>query len=187
MSDTPRTDTNCVNCGYDIDRHSRKDSACPVYDMMDSYFHPTLKWKADGKPTMEMDERDDRIATLERKLAEQAPLIAKAIRDLEAGAIELRTARNEILRADTEARRAQRHVEILLHERDRARARFDRLFAVLMSIHNLLAPAPFENEGKTYVFKLELDSPLWMDAYQRLCDRIRAIPEEIAKAEEPQK
>lgn len=54
---------------------------------------------------------------LERALcavvAAQAPLIEKAIRDLAAGAIEVRNARNEVLRADTEARRASADAEKL--------------------------------------------------------------------------
>lgn len=61
-----------------------------------------------------------------------------------------------------------------------ARAKADRLAEILLGIHSLLFPPITEVGGKAFRFKPD-DAADYMQA---LSDRIRAIPEEIGKAQE---
>lgn len=94
-----------------------------------SAVNPVLQWAADeierlqlllSESKSESERLADGLVTageyarvLQGKLDEQAPLIEKAIRDLAAGAGEVRQARNEVLRADTEARRSADYADQL--------------------------------------------------------------------------
>ena len=65
-----------------------------------------IQWGDDVKRLMGLARSlNFELSEARSKLHEQEMLINKAVRDLEAGAMEMRTARNEVLRADTEARR----------------------------------------------------------------------------------
>lgn len=81
------------------------------------------------------------------------------------------------LRADAE------RLPIAIAERDHARAMQERIFDILMSIHNLAAPAPVEVNGTTYRFAPK-DSELVLDAWHEMSKRIREIPMAIGKARE---
>lgn len=79
--------------------------------------------------------------------------------------------------------RAER--EALRYRATKVEALYQRTVAVLMAIYHLLPPGPVKgDDGGTYI--LDLNNPLWMDAYQQLGDRIRAIPAEIEKAKAEQ-
>lgn len=86
------------------------------------------------------------------------------------------------------ARDMERLAHVLRIERARADAHRDALVAILSGIHRLLLPGEFEgHDGKVYRFEPpEIEGQLWADAYRALGDRIRAIPEELDKAANPQ-
>ena len=76
--------------------------------------------------------------------------------------------------------RALREAEVFCHERNAARARVDSLGRLLTGIHSLLYPAPITTEdGRTMVFRPKDPDP--HEVLQELSDRIRALPDEIAK------
>lgn len=83
--------------------------------------------------------------------------------------------------AAAELRKLQRKVEVLLAERDQARAQFDHAVKLLIGIHSLLYPAPITTpDGRTMVFRPKSPDP--HEVLQALSDRIRALPDEIARA-----
>lgn len=88
MSDTPLTDA------------VEREFPLTWFDERERYHRHAHEWR-------------EHAHALERKLADLAPVVEKAIRDLESGAAEVRQARNEILRADTDARRAVARAERL--------------------------------------------------------------------------
>ena len=78
----------------------------------------------------------------------------------------------------------KRAAEIYAAERDHARACYDRTIRILTGIHALLYPPRFtDNDGRTWQFK----SPIAEEKMQELSDRIRALPDEIAAADEAMK
>ena len=78
----------------------------------------------------------------------------------------------------------KRAAEIYAIERDQARASYDRTVRILTGIHALLYPPRFtDHDGRTWQFK----SPIAEAQMQELSDRIRAIPDEIAAADEAMK
>ncbi len=81
-----------------------------------------------------------------------------------------------------EARDA-RTIEVLRGERDHARARVDSAVRLLTGIHSLLYPAPIKTaDGRTMVFRPKTLDP--HEVLQELSDRIRALPDEVAKLAE---
>lgn len=71
-----------------------------------------------------------------------------------------------------------RMLEIAYAERDAARASRDRAVRLLAGIHGLLYPAPRKLEdGRVFVFR----PPNPHEYLQALSDRIRELPDEIAK------
>jgi hypothetical protein len=79
---------------------------------------------------------------------------------------------------DEELERLRRQVEVLLAERDMARARVDRCVAILTGIHSLLYPPPTRlPDGRVFVFRPTDPNP--HEVLQALSDRIRAIPDEL--------
>ena len=67
-------------------------------------------------------------------------------------------------------------VAVLRHERNAERRKQERTIRILTGIHALLYPPRFtDNDGRTWQFK----SPIVEEQMQELCDRIRAIPDEI--------
>jgi len=69
-------------------------------------------------------------------------------------------------------------IEVLLAERDHARAQVDNAVKLLTSIHALLYPAPIKiDDGRTMVFRPKNPDP--HEVLQELSDRIRAIPDKI--------
>lgn len=81
-------------------------------------------------------------------------------------------------------RERMREIEVLRGERDQARSRVDYSVKLLTGIHSLLYPAPLTMaDGRTMVFRpnnLDLHEVL-----QELSDRIRALPDELAKLATP--
>ena len=72
-----------------------------------------------------------------------------------------------------------RQAKTLQAERDHARACHERTVRILTDIHALLYPPRFtDHNGRTRQFK----SPLAEDQMQELSDRIRALPDEIARS-----
>ncbi len=71
-------------------------------------------------------------------------------------------------------------ITVLPAEVERARAQRDHLVKILSGIHMLLYPTRMtDSEGRTWEFR----SPMVHEQIQELSDRIRAIPDEIAKAQ----
>lgn len=80
--------------------------------------------------------------------------------------------------------RAALTIEVLRAERDQARARVDYAVKLLTSVHSLLYPAPFTTaDGQVMVFRPKNSDP--HETLQELSDRIRALPDELAKLQEP--
>jgi len=76
--------------------------------------------------------------------------------------------------------RLEREAEVRYYEREQARARVDIAVKLLTGIHSLLYPAPITTEdGRTMVFRPKDPDP--HEVLQELSDRIRALPDEIAK------
>jgi hypothetical protein len=83
--------------------------------------------------------------------------------------------------AAAELRRLERQVEMLRAERDHARAKCECAVHLLTGIHALLYPAPIKTpDGRTLVFRPKDPDP--HEVLQELSDRIRALPDEIARA-----
>ena len=81
-------------------------------------------------------------------------------------------------------RRIAMQIKVLTAERDRARASYDSAVKLLTSIHALLYPAPITTaDGSTMVFRPKGIDP--HEVLQELSDRIRAVPDELAKAATP--
>lgn len=71
--------------------------------------------------------------------------------------------------------------EVLRHERDRDRAQVDNAVKLLTGIHALLYPDPIKIQaGRTVVFRPS--NPDLHEVLQELSERIRALPDELAKA-----
>lgn len=69
------------------------------------------------------------------------------------------------------------HRDILTHELNYARERFNKAIRVLSGIHSLLYPPHFtDKDGKVLAFK----SPIVEEQIQALSDKIRAIPDDIS-------
>lgn len=80
--------------------------------------------------------------------------------------------------------RLNREVEVFYHERQHARACLDNAVRLLSGIHALLYPAPITAEdGRTRVFRPKDPDP--HEVLQALSDRIRALPDELARIERP--
>ncbi len=78
----------------------------------------------------------------------------------------------------------KRAANICAAERDHARTCYELTVRILTGIHAMLYPPRFtDNDGRTWQFK----SPLAEEQMQELSDRIRAIPDEIAAADEAMK
>ena len=74
--------------------------------------------------------------------------------------------------------------KIYAAERNHAKACYDRVVMLLTGIHALLYPPRFtDNDARTWQFK----SPLAEEQMQELSNRIRALPDEIAAADEAMK
>jgi hypothetical protein len=70
--------------------------------------------------------------------------------------------------------------DVYLAERDHARIQLEHAVRVLTGIYGLLYPAPIKLEdGRTMVFRPENPH----EFMQALSDRIRALPDELARAE----
>ena len=70
--------------------------------------------------------------------------------------------------------------EVLRAERDHARATIDNAVRLLTGIHALMYPAPVTTaDGRTMVFRPNHPDPHII--LQELSDRIRALPDEIAR------
>jgi hypothetical protein len=77
----------------------------------------------------------------------------------------------------------ERTIEVLRGERDHARARVDSAVRLLTGIHSLLYPAPIKTaDGRAMVFRPTNPDP--HEVLQELSDRIRALPDELAKLAE---
>ena len=77
------------------------------------------------------------------------------------------------------AERYNKAAEIYAAERDHANQRYSSAVRLLTGIHALLYPPRFtDHDGRTWQFK----SPLAEEQMQELSDRIRALPDEIARA-----
>ena len=77
------------------------------------------------------------------------------------------------------AERYNKAAEIYAVERDHANQRYSSAVRLLTGIHALLYPPRFtDHDGRTWQFK----SPLAEEQMQELSDRIRALPDEIARA-----
>ena len=73
----------------------------------------------------------------------------------------------------------KRRREMLLAERDHARARYESAVRLLTGIHALLYPPPLNTpDGRTMVFRPKDPDP--HQVLQVLSDRIRALPDELA-------
>jgi len=71
-----------------------------------------------------------------------------------------------------------RRLEVALADRDHWRKRHDRLVEVLTSIHGVMKPEAIElPDGRRYEFN---NPAIEGEMFTALCDRIRAIPAEIA-------
>lgn len=80
--------------------------------------------------------------------------------------------------------RLEREAEVRYYEREQARARVDAAVKLLTGIHSLLYPAPVNTaDGRTMVFRPSSPDP--HEVLQELSDRIRALPDELAKLERP--
>lgn len=80
--------------------------------------------------------------------------------------------------------RLNREAEVRYYEREQARARVETAVKLLTGIHALLYPAPIKTEdGRTMVFRPNDPDPHTI--LQELSDRIRALPDELAKLERP--
>lgn len=77
--------------------------------------------------------------------------------------------------ADAATQDIRRQLEIAQAERDAARAQRERAVAILSRVYGLLYPAPIKVDGRELVFR----PPTLGDDMQRLCDAIRAIPDEL--------
>ena len=76
------------------------------------------------------------------------------------------------------AERYNKAAEIYAAERDHANQRYSSAVRLLTGIHALLYPPRFtDHDGRTWQFK----SPLAEEQMQELSDRIRALPDEIAR------
>lgn len=76
--------------------------------------------------------------------------------------------------------RQERAIEVLRGERDHARACMANAVRLLTGIHSLLYPAPIKTaDGRTMVFRPTTLDP--HEVLQELSDRIRALPDEVAK------
>ena len=74
--------------------------------------------------------------------------------------------------------------EVLRAERDHARACLANAVKLLTGIHALLYPAPVTtDDGRTMVFRPKDPDP--HEVLQALSDRIRALPDELAKLDGP--
>lgn len=81
-----------------------------------------------------------------------------------------------------ETARRRRAEEILYHERERARAQVEYAGRLLAGIHALLYPPPIklaDPDGRTMVFRPKDPDPHTI--LQELSDRIRALPDELAR------
>jgi hypothetical protein len=78
--------------------------------------------------------------------------------------------------------RLNREAEVLYYEREQARARMDNAVRLLTGIHALLyPPRTTDNDGRTW----EFHSPMVHEQMQEFSDRIRALPDELARIEQP--
>ena len=81
--------------------------------------------------------------------------------------------------AQSLAERYNKAAEIYAAERDHANQRYFNAVRLLTGIHALLSPPRFtDHDGRTWQFK----SPFAEEQMQELSDRIRALPDEIARA-----
>lgn len=79
-----------------------------------------------------------------------------------------------------QVRELKRETEILRAERNAARARYDHALKVMIGIHNLTLSPPLKlGDGRTLVCR----PPDAAEILQALSDRIRAIPDDLAKAD----
>ena len=80
---------------------------------------------------------------------------------------------------NTQIERYKKAAEIYIAERDHANQRYFNAVRLLTGIHALLYPPRFtDHDGRTWQFK----SPFAEEQMQELSDRIRALPDEIARA-----
>ena len=116
----------------------------------------------------EVYELLDRLETAEK----ERDVLRTAVRH-EADCVEAAMAEIKSLRAEIEA------AEIYAAERDNAKQRYSSAVRLLTGIHALLYPPRFtDHDGRTWQFK----SPLAEEQMQELSDRIRALPDEIARS-----
>lgn len=77
---------------------------------------------------------------------------------------------------------SEREREALIAERNHARTCYDRAIRLLTGIHAMLYPSrTTDNDGRTWAFH----SPMVHEQMQELSDRIRALPDELAKLDGP--
>lgn len=81
-------------------------------------------------------------------------------------------------RAEAEAAGLREWLEVEMIKRNHAIAVKDRIFSVLMGIHQLLDPPIIESNGKSYKFV----NPIAAEVLHELSNRIRAIPQAIDAA-----
>ncbi len=92
--------------------------------------------------------------------------------------------RNEIADAWRLVEQYKRAAEVYAAERDHARACYERTVRILSGIHAVINPPRVTlADGRTVEFR----SPMVHEQLQTLSDRIRAIPDEIAAADEAMK
>lgn len=89
--------------------------------------------------------------------------------------------RNEIADAWRLVEQYKHAAKVYAAERDHARACYERTVRILCGIYAVINPPRVnDNEGRTW----EFISPMASEQLQALSDRIRAIPDEIAAADQ---
>lgn len=75
----------------------------------------------------------------------------------------------------------QADIDRLRYERDHARACYENTVSLLVGIHSLLYPSPTTlPDGRVMVFRPKSPDP--HEVLQELSNRIKALPDEIARA-----
>ena len=89
-----------------------------------------------------------------------------------------------LMRAGHQIDQLQRENRVFRGERDQARARVDRAVELLTSIHSCMYPNAVKMaDGRLMVFRPENPH----EYMQALSDRIRALPDELEKLDEPKR
>jgi hypothetical protein len=128
----------------------------------------------------------DAIAVERRVSRRVRPMeIAEALRDYQQGdigGVMVLVSRQACEEGAEWLERLNRETEVFYHERQHARACLDNAVRLLSGIHALLYPAAITAEdGRTMVFRPKDQDP--HEVLQALSNRIRALPDELARIE----